>query len=53
MAAVPHLNFSEDARLPIMGGFLQKRAVARHDAVNWGYARAASALGVDIIQQCE
>ena len=54
MAAVPHLNFSEDARLPIMGGFLQKRAgTARHDAVNWGYARAASALGVDIIQQCE
>ena len=51
---VPHLNFSEDSRYPIMGGFLQPRAgTARHDAVNWGFARAASALGVDIIQQCE
>tara|TARA_B100000963_G_scaffold91176_1_gene78487 strand:- start:55 stop:810 length:756 start_codon:yes stop_codon:yes gene_type:complete len=37
-----------------MGGFFQARAgTARHDAVNWGYARAASALGVDIIQNCE
>jgi sarcosine oxidase subunit beta len=25
----------------------------RHDAVAWGYARAADALGVDILQQCE
>ena len=51
---VPHLNFSEEARMPIRGGFLQPRAgTARHDAVNWGYARAASALGVDIIQNCE
>ena len=25
----------------------------RHDAVAWGYARAADALGVDIIQNCE
>ena len=51
---VPHLNYSDDARFPIMGGFFQARAgTARHDAVNWGYARAASALGVDIIQNCE
>ena len=51
---VPHLNYSEQSRLPILGGFLQARAgTARHDAVNWGYARAASALGVDIIQNCE
>jgi sarcosine oxidase subunit beta len=41
-------------RLPIVGGFIQRRAgIARHDAVVWGYARAASALGVDIIQGCE
>ena len=54
MQFVPHLNYGDDARLPILGGFLQSRAgTARHDAVNWGYARAASALGVDIIQQCE
>jgi sarcosine oxidase subunit beta len=26
---------------------------ARHDSVAWGYARAADALGVDIIQNCE
>ena len=33
-----------------MGGFLQKGGTARHDAVAWGYARAADSLGVDIIQ---
>lgn len=47
----PRLNFGEDARFPIVGAFIQRRAgPARHDAVAWGYARAASALGVDIIQ---
>lgn len=41
-------------RYPIMGGFLQRRGgIARHDAIVWGYARGASALGVDIIQNCE
>src|SRR5262249_8375881 len=46
----PRLNFGPDARYPILGGFIQRRAgPARHDAVAWGYARAASALGVDII----
>lgn len=49
----PFLNF-DNARFPIMGGLLQKRGgTARHDAVVWGYARAASAKGVDIIQNCE
>jgi sarcosine oxidase subunit beta len=43
-----------DARYKLMGGIWQGRAgVARHDAVAWGYARAASALGVDIIENCE
>lgn len=43
-----------DCRYPIVGGFIQRRgAVSRHDAVVWGYARAADALGVDIIQRCE
>jgi sarcosine oxidase subunit beta len=38
----------------VLGGTLQRRGgVARHDAVAWGYARAADALGVDIIQDCE
>jgi sarcosine oxidase subunit beta len=43
-----------DCRFPIHGGFIQHRGgISRHDAVAWGYARAASAYGVDIIQQCE
>lgn len=50
---VPHLNY-DSARFPIIGAAVQKRAgTARHDAVAWGYARAADALGVDIIQNCE
>lgn len=52
--AVPHLNYAPDARFPIMGAAVQKRAgTARHDAVAWGYARAADARGVDIIQNCK
>ena len=50
----PHLDFSEQARFPIYGGLFQGRAgTARHDAVAWGYARAADRHGVDIIQNCE
>ena len=49
---IPFINLN--TRYPVMGASLQRRAgVARHDAVAWGYARAADALGVDIIQQCE
>jgi sarcosine oxidase subunit beta len=49
---VPIINLH--SRFPIAGGFIQRRAgISRHDAVVWGYARAASALGVDIIQGCE
>ncbi|MEK9710831.1 MAG: FAD-dependent oxidoreductase, partial [Alphaproteobacteria bacterium] len=49
----PFLN-TEDARFPIKGGLAQHRGgTVRHDAVAWGYARAASRLGVDIIQNCE
>lgn len=44
----------KNGRFPILGGLLQPRAGnARHDAVVWGYARAADRLGVDIIQNCE
>jgi sarcosine oxidase subunit beta len=51
---VPLLDCSPTARYPIMGAVLQPRGgVARHDAVAWGYARAADARGVDIIQNCE
>jgi sarcosine oxidase subunit beta len=43
-----------DCRFPVFGGFIQRRGgISRHDAVAWGYARAANAFGVDIIQQCE
>ena len=49
----PFLN-TEDARFPIKGGLAQHRGgTVRHDAVAWGYARAADQLGVDIIQNCE
>jgi sarcosine oxidase, subunit beta len=51
---VPIFNFSPEARFPVFGGVWQGRAgTARHDAVAWGYARAASRLGVNIIQNCE
>jgi len=51
---VPLLNTSESARNPVLGAFLQRRGgTIRHDAVAWGYARAASDLGVDIVQNCE
>jgi sarcosine oxidase, subunit beta len=53
-AFCPILNIEKSVRYPIIGAALQRRGgVARHDAVAWGYARAASALGVDIIQNCE
>ena len=52
-ASLPFLDF-DNARFPIQGGLLQRRGgTARHDAVVWGYARAASERGVDIIQNCE
>ena len=50
----PILNISPNIRYPVRGAAYQKTAgTARHDAVAWGYARAASARGVDIIQNCE
>ncbi|RWM08762.1 sarcosine oxidase subunit beta family protein [Mesorhizobium sp.] len=51
---VPIYNFDPDARYPVYGGTWQPSGgTARHDAVAWGYARAASRLGIDIIQNCE
>jgi len=50
----PMMDCSDRPRYPVMGASWQPRAgVARHDAVAWGYARAADALGVDLFQQCE
>ena len=51
---IPELDFSDRVRFPIWGGLLQPRGgTVRHDAVAWGYARAADQRGVDIIQNCE
>lgn len=50
---VPFLDY-ETGRFPIRGALLQRRGgTARHDAVAWGYARAADSRGVDIVQNCE
>ncbi|MFO1173777.1 MAG: sarcosine oxidase subunit beta family protein [Paracoccaceae bacterium] len=50
---IPYLDY-EQTRFPIYGGLIQRRAgTARHDAVAWGYARAADGRGVDLIQNCE
>ncbi|MFP4270689.1 MAG: sarcosine oxidase subunit beta family protein [Alphaproteobacteria bacterium] len=52
-ALVPVLDV-DNARFPIEGGLVQRRGgTVRHDAVAWGYARAADRLGVDLIQRCE
>lgn len=50
---LPYLDF-DNTRFPVYGGLLHPRGgTARHDAVAWGYARAADARGVDLIQNCE
>ncbi|MGB7298642.1 MAG: sarcosine oxidase subunit beta family protein [Burkholderiaceae bacterium] len=49
---IPYINLN--TRYPVLGASLQRRAgVARHDAVAWGFARAADNCGIDIIQNCE
>jgi len=51
---IPLLDTSRSTRYPVLGASFQARAgVARHDGVAWGFARAASGHGVDIIQNCE
>jgi sarcosine oxidase subunit beta len=53
-AFCPALNIEPNIRYPVLGAALQRRGgTARHDAVAWGYARAADSLGVDIIENCE
>src|SRR5207245_2108716 len=50
----PVLNVGPQVRYPVLGATLQRRGgVARHDAVAWGFARAADARGIDIIENCE
>jgi sarcosine oxidase subunit beta len=51
---VPELDLEAPRQFPIVGALLQRRAgTVRHDAVAWGYARAAAARGVDIVERCE
>ena len=53
-AFCPPLEIGGHLRYPVVGATLQRRGgTARHDAVAWGYARAADALGVDILENCE
>lgn len=50
----PIVNIGKQARYPVLGGSLQRTGgVNRHDAVCWAFARAASAMGVDIVEECE
>jgi sarcosine oxidase subunit beta len=50
----PIVNISPDVRYPVLGATYQPRAgIAKHDYVAWGFARAADAMGVDLIQDCE
>ena len=50
---LPYLDF-DNVRFPIYGGLHHPRGgTARHDAVAWGFARAADRLGVDLIQNCQ
>jgi sarcosine oxidase subunit beta len=50
---LPMLAVDRGSRYALLGALVQRRGGnARHDAVAWGYARAASALGVDIVEQC-
>jgi sarcosine oxidase subunit beta len=50
----PILDCAPTARYPVVGGILQRRGgTARHDAMAWGFARAADSRGIDIIQKCE
>jgi sarcosine oxidase subunit beta len=54
MRRLPYLDYSPNARFPIVGALFQGRAgTARHDAVAWGFARGASDRGVDVIENCE
>ena len=50
----PILDISASVRYPVLGAIYQPRGgIAKHDFVAWAYARAADALGVDLIQGCE
>ncbi|NQV47303.1 MAG: FAD-dependent oxidoreductase [Rhodospirillaceae bacterium] len=48
----PQLNVSQDVRYPILGALYHPPgAIARHDAVAWGYARDAIRMGAEVHQK--
>ena len=50
----PELDLAEDVRYPVLGALYHPPgAIARHDAVAWGYARGAMQAGIEIHQQTE
>lgn len=50
---VPALELGRNTRYPVLGGLVQPRGGnARHDTLAWGFARGASAMGVDVIENC-
>ena len=50
----PEINLAEDVRYPVLAALYHPPgAIARHDAVAWGYAMGAARLGVEIHQQTE
>lgn len=53
-AVCPIVDVSDAPRYPVLGATYQPRGgIAKHDYVAWAFARAADALGVDLIQGCE
>jgi len=50
----PIVDISPDTRYPVLGATYQPRGgIAKHDHVAWAFARAADAMGVDLVQNCE
>lgn len=50
----PPLNLSDEVRYPVLGAlYHQPGAIARHDAVAWGYAIRAAQMGVEVHQKTE
>ena len=50
----PIINIDDNLRYPVLGATYQARGgIAKHDWVAWAFARRASELGVDIIENCE
>jgi sarcosine oxidase subunit beta len=50
----PIVDISPDTRYPVLGATYQPRGgIAKHDHVAWAFARAADAMGVDLVQNSE